>query len=296
MSEPIVVGTDGSPAAGRAVEWAAAEAARYGRGLRIVHAGDRRHGLPAGLPPETAEAISPRGREILDGAARAARAARPDLEVTTELVPEPPVRALREESARAFEVVVGHRGLGGFTGLLLGSTGLGVADRAEGPVVVVRGGLGDGAGAGAGVGAGPARNEVVAGIDLTEFSAVVLEYAFEAAARRSARLRIVHAAPVIETIIEAGHAAAAAETDEVVRETVAEFATPWREWHPGLELVEAVPLVHPVQALVDASREAVLLVTGAHERAPRRSARVGSVAHGVIHHAACPVAIVHPRG
>ncbi|MFF5262374.1 universal stress protein [Actinomadura viridis] len=290
MSEPIVVGTDGSPVAGRAVEWAAAEAARHGRALRIVHAGDRRHGLPAGLPPETAEAISPRGREILDGAARAARTVRPDLEVATELVPEPPVRALREESARAYEVVVGHRGRGGFTGLLLGSTALGVADRAEGPVIVVRGDLGDGAHE-----PRPARNEVVAGIDLTEFSAVVLEYAFEAAARRSARLRIVHAAPVIERIIEAGHAAAAAETDEVVRETVAEFATPWREWHPGLELVEAVPLVHPVRALVDASRSAVLLVTGAHERAPRRGARVGSVAHGVIHHAVCPVAIVHPR-
>ena len=36
VSMPIVVGTDGSEQAGRAVEWAACEAVRRGAALRIV--------------------------------------------------------------------------------------------------------------------------------------------------------------------------------------------------------------------------------------------------------------------
>jgi wax ester synthase-like acyl-CoA acyltransferase family protein/universal stress protein family protein len=59
--------------------------------------------------------------------------------VTTDLIEGTTAHGLSDASAQAFEVVLGHRGLGGFGSLPLGSTGLRVAAHAFGPVVIVRG-------------------------------------------------------------------------------------------------------------------------------------------------------------
>src|SRR5690606_40355900 len=87
MTQPIVVATDGSPAAAAAVTWAADDAVRKGLPLRIVHVLDR---LPYDLPryeiPDFEDRLSQAGRRILDEAAQAAREGRPGLEVTTELL------------------------------------------------------------------------------------------------------------------------------------------------------------------------------------------------------------------
>lgn len=48
-----------------------------------------------------------------------------------------------------------------------------------------------------------------------------------------------------------------------------------------------------VQALVDASREAQLVVVGSRGRGRLGRAALGSVSSGVLHHAHCPVAVVH---
>ena len=149
MSEgPVVVGTDGSAGAARAVLWAAQEAALRHQPLHIVCAADL--DLAERLGADTARRVREAARSLLAEAAAAASARAPGLAVSTEVGREPAADALlwaaastapqtEGVSAAAVTIVVGSRGLGGFSTLLLGSVGLTVTGQARGPVVVVRG-------------------------------------------------------------------------------------------------------------------------------------------------------------
>ncbi|MEU8802890.1 universal stress protein [Spirillospora sp. NPDC048819] len=283
MSEPIVVGTDGSVESDRAVEWAAAEAVLYRRPLRIVHAVESwPFKAPLFAPPEKAERLSRVGNALVEAAEARVRERWPDLETATAVVAEDTQDALREQSEDAFELVLGSRGRGGFTSLLLGSTSLRVASRSTVPVVIVRGDVTGG-------------GDVVAGIDLRQGTDAVLDYAFTAAALRGARLRIVHAWQMPTTLIDAGYTAEDEQaTGRELRDRMLAAYEPHRRGHPRVEVVDEVVLKHPVTALTGPSRDARLLVAGAHERR-WNAPRLGSTNHGVIHHAQCPVAVVPPR-
>lgn len=65
------------------------------------------------------------------------REAHPDLKITKTIVPESAVSALTKASYDHDVVVVGSRGRGGFTGLLVGSTSQGLIQHSAGPVYVV---------------------------------------------------------------------------------------------------------------------------------------------------------------
>jgi nucleotide-binding universal stress UspA family protein len=278
MIQPIVVGTDGSSRADLAVEWAADEATLRHRPLHIVHAAERwDHDMPFYASPGTCESLTETGEHVLAEAVERAAKARPGLPVTSELVFDTPVRALRPQARRADEIVVGHRGLGGFTGMLLGSTGLRLAAQVSVPTIVVRGE------------ARERRHEVLAGVDLSETpeasdrSDAVLRYAFEAAALRDAWVHVVHAWQVPAML----PTVAVCEAEAVTRDRLDDALAPWRARYPDVGVVERTPRAHPVGALTACSSRAALLVVG-----PGRETRLGSVAHGVIHHADCPVALV----
>ncbi|HEX8871040.1 MAG TPA: universal stress protein, partial [Lentzea sp.] len=177
-SAPIVVGIDGSASALAAASWAAQEAARHQVPLRLVHA----YVLPVrGYPEiiltgnEIRQAIEQLGRDKLEEATAAARAAAPDVEVTSEVVCCGSVTLLIEESKTARLVVVGSQGLGTVTGMIVGSTALALAAHGKSPVVVVRG---------TAVPDGP----VVVGVDGSPTSEAAVEFAFETASMRSAPL------------------------------------------------------------------------------------------------------------
>jgi nucleotide-binding universal stress UspA family protein len=276
---PVVVGVDGSDPSNVALRWAADEAVRCAAPLRLLHAaGPWACDIPFSPAPEMVESLHEAGREILDQAAEQVRARHPRLRVTTVLGVEPPAVALRRASEAAGEVVVGHRGRGGFTSLLLGSVGLHTVGYASCPVVVVRDGE------------RPERREIVVGIDLSEHAAPALRYAFEAAVRRGARLRVVYAWCPPEgpyAVLEVGELAGAAR--QVAREAVA----PWRERYPQVTVAENAPRDHPVKALVAASEDADLVVVAARGHT---AVRLGSVSHVLVHHAHCPVAVVPPEG
>lgn len=269
MNNPIVVGTDGSQSALRAVEWAAGDAARRRHRLHIVHAVQPWSG-ELRFAAEVVDALTDAGESILADAADRATKVAPGIVVTTELVYDAPGLALRQHGARACEVVVGHRGLGGFAGLLLGSTSLRVAGRTPCPVIVVRGE------------AREDHHEVLAGVDE---SPGVLEYAFETASLRGSWLRAVHAWQVSPTLLNGAYSAIIRGAFAAAEERLARSVAPWRAKYPDVKVVEEVPSGHPVDELVDRSGRSDLLVVGTG-RGP------GSVTHGVIHHADCPVAVI----
>ena len=62
----------------------------------------------------------------------------PDVVWETKLVPGQAARAILRTAASAELVVVGSRGRGGFTGLLLGSVSQGVLHHTSCPVAIVR--------------------------------------------------------------------------------------------------------------------------------------------------------------
>ncbi|MBA9002792.1 universal stress protein [Thermomonospora cellulosilytica] len=281
--DPVVVGTDGSEVAARAVTWAGDEAAHRNRPLRIVHAVEpwapASPMLPPAVPPA---ALCEAGRRILAAAHRAARERHPSLEVTSELLVRSPGAALREQAEGAFEVVVGHRGKGGFASLLLGSTGLHLAGHVPGPVVIVRG---EPAWAG---------GDVIVGVGPATVDEAVLDHAFEAAALRRARLRVVHGWR-LPMITDTGYPIDMRDAEDTVRWELHRATAAQRKLHPGVEVVEDVVRGHPVAALAGMSHSGCLVVVGAHSCTGLGALRLGSVGHGIVHHAHCPVAVVRPR-
>ncbi|MFA1547928.1 universal stress protein [Actinomadura chokoriensis] len=280
MSSPIVVGADGSVPSERAVEWAADEAARHGRDLRIVHAIEKwPFDVPLTSAPGEAGSLSRAGGEVLAGAERVAHARRPEVPVSVELASGRTVQVLAEHSLESFELVVGHRGLGGFAELLLGSVGLGVVRNAASPVVLVRGEQ------------EAARGEIAVGVGLGDDSAA-LEYAFRAAATRNARLRVVHAWPFPEALDDPGAGADPRRIEERARWRVVEAHAPMRKSFPGVGVVEDIVQENPAAALVTASRHVDLMIAGTHQHTRLTAPRSHAVTHALIHHAHCPVAVV----
>jgi nucleotide-binding universal stress UspA family protein len=286
----VVVGVDGSDPAVRALDRAADEAHRRDTGLRIVH------GLPwpdpgevgFGLDADRERPAHEAARNILDLAAVRVADRHPGLPVALELSAEPAATALVRLGRTAALTVVGTRGRGGFTGLLLGSVSLRVAAHTLSPLMVVRGE--DVAARG-----GVLHDKVLLGLE-DESDAEAARFAFEEAERRGARLRVLHTwthphARMGERPVPPRQdlAALARQHKELARSAVSKPA----ERFPGVAVrVDAVP-GPAAAALVEASRAADVVVIGAHRRDGRPlGMRLGPVTHAVLHHAHCPVVLV----
>ncbi|KUM33800.1 universal stress protein [Arthrobacter sp. EPSL27] len=134
----VVVGVDGSEQARVAVLEAAEQAERLSAPLRVVCAVPQYSGSLAWVPaPMDREALFADIRTQLDAGTAWIRSHFPHLTVESQLVDGSPVDILVEASRHVELVVVGTRGRGGFTGMLLGSTSDGILHHAKGPVMVV---------------------------------------------------------------------------------------------------------------------------------------------------------------
>ncbi|HEU5268112.1 MAG TPA: universal stress protein [Jatrophihabitans sp.] len=69
----------------------------------------------------------------------------------------------------------------------------------------------------------------------------------------------------------------------------------WRDKYPDVDLRTDAVKDHTVAGRVSASAGHDLLVVGSHSRRRRLAPLLGSVSQGVLHHARCPVAVVHPH-
>lgn len=133
---PVLVGIDGGPLSDVALEHAFAAAAEHGTGLVALHAwhDGRSPALRAtGAFDRLREAEERALAERLAGWSERY----PDVAVERVIERAEPGRVLAQRSGAARLVVVATRGRGGFTGLLLGSTGLALVQRADCPVMLV---------------------------------------------------------------------------------------------------------------------------------------------------------------
>ncbi|MBB5957996.1 nucleotide-binding universal stress UspA family protein [Saccharothrix tamanrassetensis] len=285
MSVPIVVGVDGSASALSAVEWAAEEAGRHRVPLKLVHA----YLMPSrGYPElvltghEVRQALEDQGRQWLAEAEAAARAAA-DVEVTVSLEHSGAAGAMVWESKRARLVVLGSRGLGGFTGLLVGSVAVAAVAHGECPVVVVRDSV-------------PAEGPVVVGVDGSPASEQAVAFAFDAASTRGAVLKAVLAGSdfVVDGPYGDRLAVDWAAVEDEERRVLAERLAGWQEKYPDVRVDRVVVRERPARALLTSAADAQLLVVGSRGRGGFKGMLLGSTSQTLVHHAPCPVAVVRP--
>lgn len=284
---PVIVGYDGSPTAETAMNWALAEAARREAPLRLVYVFEWAAVAGVPVPSELTwpdQVARDEAVAALDEAVARARAAQPAVPVTGAVVDGLVMPVLSELSARAALLVVGHRGLGGFTGLLAGAVAIGTATHAHCPVVVVRG-------------AAEPELPVVVGVDESSTGGLAIDFAFEQAAGRGVDLVAVRAWQPPPLLRRRSAAAVGYDADTLI-EAETERATSalrvWKEKYPKVHVVTRVVAGGAAHALVTASEDAQLVVAGARGRGGFRGLRLGSVPRQVLAHAHCPVAVVRP--
>ncbi|GAA1535328.1 universal stress protein [Dactylosporangium maewongense] len=285
----VVVGVDGSPESLAAVDWAAWDTARRGRRLHIVHA----YAWPVAHPslgarrtPALDELVRHAADTVVDTAVARARTVSSQLPITTDTPIEPAAAALVHASGWAGTVVVGSRGLGGFGGLLLGSVGAQVAAHAAGPVVVVR--QGEPAGA---VEAG----RVVVGVDGSHDAEHAMRFAFEQASFRGVGLTAVHTYRWPESTGPGDMLPLVYDTEDLLddeRRALAESVCGWADKYPDVDVRRRTVRGGAASVLRRLSHGAELMVVGSRGRGGFTGLLLGSVSQALIHHAACPVAVV----
>jgi len=285
MSAPVIVGFDGSASALIAVRYGAEEALLRGCDLHLFHA----FGWPLLHPPSGAEhdraELGPRGAMLNLLAQTARNIERPRLSVHSHLVDGSPGGVLVAASHKADLLVVGHRGLGGFIGLLAGSVGVQVAGHANCPTVVVRGA------------AGLRKGPIVLGVDGSPGAYAAADAAFAQAYRRGSELLVVHRQPpspgrVGARAVAAGHNPHLATVEAIAR-AVRGIADRYSavSWSAEVRHGDSAPT-----ALMAAAEEmrAGLLVVGKRGFGGFRAMILGSTSRTLIEHAPCPVMVVPP--
>jgi nucleotide-binding universal stress UspA family protein len=289
----IVVGYDGTEAADSALDWAAEQAQRQHLPMTVISVVDYVGMLPGIYGPsswpllfqEEAERIAAQG---VERAGKVAASVEIVAEATVASVPG----TLIEASRGAERLVVGTRGHGELTGTLLGSVSFAVSAHAHCPVVVVRG---DCASAGA-------KRPVLVGIDDSAGARAALDYAADRAAEAGALLIVATTyRPVTAQVwAEAGmyntDTGTTPEINAVARQSAGNVAAAGvvraKQRYPSLRAEELVMAGPAARELARAADGCGLLVVGTRGHGGFAGLLLGSVSHGVIHSAPCPVAVV----
>jgi nucleotide-binding universal stress UspA family protein len=139
----VVVGVDGSAESVSALKWAADYAAATGATVTAVlswHFPAAAGIAPVGVAPKpVSDQARANMQEALDKALTEVYGTATPENVQTKLDYGHPAAVLVDESRQADLLVVGHRGHGAFTGMLVGSVSMHCVTNAACPVVVVRG-------------------------------------------------------------------------------------------------------------------------------------------------------------
>ena len=270
----IVVGTDGSRRADRAVDWAAGRAAALGLPLLILHVVP---GRPTPSTPLTAvtasfeEGFHEEALERLERVVRRAHELHDDLDVTGEIVEGNAAYVLAQASKEAALVVVGARGESApVTVRLLGGVCDQVTAYASGPIAVI-----------------PDEEHacpdgpVVLGVDESPEARAAMWFAFQSAAERGVPVVAIHAWQDRDS----------REIVARVTDIVDGMLTEARAEYP--EVPVEVRVIHgkPHHELVQASKEAGLVVVGSRGIGGFTGLLLGSTSKRVLRDSHCPVVV-----
>ncbi|MFI2031266.1 universal stress protein [Streptomyces buecherae] len=292
MERPLVVGVDGSEGSLRAVDWAVDEALRLGLPLRLVYGSlwERYEGsLPSLGDDQSAEGAAAEGIVASCVARARQRGGTGGVQVSGDVLPDDAVSVLLHVAHTSTALVTGSRGRGGVAGLLLGSVSLAVAARAACPVIVVRGEERNRQGA---------CDRVVVGVGGGAQSTAAIRYALREARARDCALFAVRAwrrpahkhmdspLAVDDSAIAQEDRASAVLTD-ALRDAAREYSQ--------VDVVRRVREGPAHKVLLDMATDADLVVVGAVRREGHLGLQLGRVAHVLLHHARCPVAVIPER-
>ena len=285
----IVVGVDGSESSQEALQWADTEAKLHRQPLEAL--------MAWGTSTST---MCPPTRVHFEADYDEADAHRPWRSTSpTCSVPMPhdvelrpscdlPARALLEAGKDAAMLVVGARGRGGFTSLLLGSVSQKVLHHATCPVAVIRAGQEPNPKAGEG--------RIVVGVDGSRNADAALRWAIDEGRRRDASVEVVHAwhMPFVAPYPYVATDFDATTFEKNAHETLDQAI---RRAKPTTDdrITKVISMSGPASLLLETAKGADLIVVGSRGLSAAKAAILGSVSHQVTLHATCPVVVV-PEG
>lgn len=276
---PIVVGVDGSASARDAVRWAAREASARGDALLLVTSVTT-GGLGMSSPFTDDLRISGE-RALREAIGLAADVAPTD--TSTELVTLTPVHALMNHEGTARMIVLGTRGLGEFTGGLIGSVTSAIVHHAACPVVVVAG--------------WPRPGEpeldgpVLVGVDGTEASEPAIAAAFDEAALHGTDLVALHAWSD-RALPEKELRAAWPDIAAAEQHRLSQQLAPWREKYPSVSVTPVIVQDRPARNLLMHGAGARLIVVGSRGRGGFRGITLGSTSAALLRTVTIPLMVV----
>lgn len=290
----VVVAVDGSNASNNAVRWAANTAMKRGIPLRLATSYTMPQYLYAeGMVPseELFSDLQSEAMEKIEAARALAHEAAPDILIGHTVAEGSPIDMLLEMSGDVTMIVLGSRGLGGLSGMVMGSVSAAVVSHANCPVVVVR--------EDNQVTENNKYGPVVVGVDGSDVSAKATEYAFAEADARDAELIAVHTWMDMQAQSSlAGLAAAQNQWEAIEAQQVGvltERLAPLVEKFPQVAVTKIITRDRPVRALAEQSEGAQLLVVGSHGRGGFRGMLIGSTSRALLQAAPCPMMVVRPE-
>lgn len=275
--ERLTVAVDGGPASEAAGDWVVERAKTVQLQLTVTTVADLDWVDPGDAEARVREMYA----QILETAAGRLEE-RTTLHATRILRSGDPARALISASRRADVLVIGSNKTGPVTGMIHGTVPLRVAGRAECPTVVVPAGW------------GRRGTGVVVGWNDDGAGDAVLDFAAREARRRQCSLTVLHAwsVPMGFGLGPMGPDSLLDGVVDAHRRGLALACAKVRTEHPQLVVEENLHSGPAAGALVEAARQAELVVVGSHARGVIGGLILGSVSHDVLMNMPAVVAVV----